>query len=173
MNIPHQSHCLSGRSGLYGFCNAAVCSATAPRAATSTRAPAAAPWLWHFEEKQAKRITPSPQGRWLQVEQGRVWLTESLPRGQASDHWLAGGERLYLPAGSAWVAQGFESARASLLQAPPRFARAFTGLGAAFAWFGFLGGVVLPALAASAACSAQRAQGCIKAGESRASSGAV
>jgi Protein of unknown function (DUF2917) len=123
--------------------------------------PAAPPWQWALEAERALPIAPARQGRWLQVEQGRVWLTETQRQGQAQDQWLLRGERLFLPAGSAWVAEGFGGARVSVFQAPPRAAGRF------------LGTLVLLARAASAACSAKRAQGCIKAGESRASSGAV
>jgi Protein of unknown function (DUF2917) len=124
-----------------------------------TPAQAAAPWRWEFESAPARPIAPSRQGRWLQVEEGRVWLTETRRRGQAADLWLVRGERLFLAAGSAWVAEGFGGAQVSVFQAPPRAASRFFG--------------ALLARAASAACSAKRAQGCIRAGESRASSGTV
>ena len=82
-------------------------------------APATAPWEWPLKEGEVRRIAPAPVARWLDVAAGRVWLTPTRRDDLAVDHWLAAGERLPLPAGSAWVLEAWPSARVALHQAPP------------------------------------------------------
>ncbi len=133
---------------------------------------ASAPWFWRFADDEVRILTAERADRWLQVKGGSLWLTQTLREGSAEDHWLEQGEQLWLPAGSTWVAQGFDGAQVVLLQEPLQpagFARFLRGTVFASGWA--LAG--LAARAANAACKAKRAQGCIKAGESMASSGTV
>lgn len=79
----------------------------------------ATPWLWRLDSRRAQRLAATPALRWLAVEQGRVWLTRSQRALQpAEDVWLSAGERLPLPPGSDWVAEGWPEARVVVLQAP-------------------------------------------------------
>lgn len=80
---------------------------------------AATPWEWPLSPGEVRRIEPAPVPRWLDVAAGRVWLTPTRDDDRAVDHWLAAGERLALPAGSAWVLEAWPSARVALHQAPP------------------------------------------------------
>lgn len=97
-----------------------------PIAMTNDHDPSArAPWQWRLTSRSARRLAPAPAMRWLAVEQGRVWLTRSQPcldAGQDSDQdvWLAAGDRLPLPPGSEWVAEGWPEAQVVVLQAPDR-----------------------------------------------------
>ena len=79
----------------------------------------AAPWQWRLEARRARRLPAAPVTRWLAVEEGRVWLTRSQQAGPwlPEDVWLRAGERLPLPAGSEWVAEGWPEARIVLMQA--------------------------------------------------------
>jgi hypothetical protein len=72
------------------------------------------------------RIDKSPVGRWLHVRHGRVWLTRTLARGQATDLWLSAGECCALPAGSEWLLEADRAAAVQLLQAWPAAHRAAT-----------------------------------------------
>lgn len=107
------------------------------------------------------------------VLRGRVWLTRDAGPGEDSDHVLAPGDSLVVADGQAVVAEAWGHGevatlrwqpRTSVLQRLPRAGLA----GAFFAAFG-----ALAARPRSAASSASRAQGCITAGDSIASSGAV
>lgn len=80
---------------------------------------AATPWEWPLAPGEVRRIEPAPVARWIDVADGRVWLTPTRDDDLAVDHWLAAGERLALPAGSAWVLEAWPSARVALHQAPP------------------------------------------------------
>ena len=110
----------------------------------------------------------------ITVLRGRVWLTADAGPGEDSDRVLRAGDSLCIDQGQTAVAEAWgrgEGAslrwqpRAPVLQRLPR-----TGLAGAFfaAAFG-----AFAARARSAASSASRAQGCIKAGDSIASSGAL
>lgn len=77
------------------------------------------PWEWPLAEGQAHRIDAAPVARWLDVATGRVWLTPTRSDDRAGDHWLAAGERLALPAGSAWVVEAWPAARVALHWVPP------------------------------------------------------
>ena len=61
----------------------------------------AQPWEWPLRTGEVRRIEPAPVMRWLDVSAGRV------------------GDRLALPAGSAWVLEAWPSARVALHLAPP------------------------------------------------------
>ena len=86
--------------------------------AMNERHQSAAPWAWQLAEREAATLAPQPVPRWLQVEEGCVWLTPLRAQAHSPDVWLQAGERLELPAGSAWVLQAWPQARMSLL-APP------------------------------------------------------
>ena len=77
-----------------------------------------APWAWQLAEREAATLASQSVPRWLQVEEGCVWLTPLHAHAHSPDVWLQAGERLELPAGSAWVLQAWPQARMSLL-APP------------------------------------------------------
>lgn len=128
-----------------------------------------APWQWSLLPRQARRLPAAPDGRWLRVDSGCAWLTcDGAGPHDGADHWLLAGQRLWLPPGSAWVAEGWPQARVSLLQAPQadRGQRA-RGLR------GALDAAGLALAAFSAAWTARRAQGCISTGDSMASGGTV
>lgn len=77
------------------------------------------PWQWRLSSRQVQRLRAAPAPRWLAVEEGRVWLTRSqqaLEPGE--DVWLSAGQRLPLPAGSEWVAEGWPEARVVVLESP-------------------------------------------------------
>ena len=79
----------------------------------------ASPWQWQLSSRHARRVQASARPRWLAVEQGRVWVTRSQHALQpAEDLWLQAGERLPLPPGSEWVAEGWPEARVVVLEAP-------------------------------------------------------
>lgn len=82
------------------------------------------PWLWRLTPRTASRLAPAPRPRWLRVRQGRVWLTRSgrpgaRPAGPGEDIWLGPDERIALPAGSEWVAEGWPEASIELLESAP------------------------------------------------------
>ena len=110
----------------------------------------------------------------LTVLEGRVWLTRDSDLG---DHRIEAGERLRLGVGDNAVIEPWDVGQAVSLQWKPRrqgfFGAALAEPLRALAWaLGALAGG-FSALARSAAASASRAQGCISAGDSMASSGAV
>ena len=125
---------------------------------------------------------------WIQVEAGMVWLTRD---GGGLDHVLSPGERLWLGRGEAAVIEPWQRDqvaslrwdRAERAEAAPmaQVAQASRGLGLALAGglarslAGALRGAAgrLLLAARSAEAMANRAQGCISAGDSMASSGAV
>jgi hypothetical protein len=77
------------------------------------------PWAWQLARGRARRLRAEPRLRWLAVQRGRVWLTCSEGSADRSqDIWLHPGERVALPAGSEWVAEGWPEAEVLLLQAP-------------------------------------------------------
>lgn len=77
------------------------------------------PWQWRLDSRRAQRLAPAPALRWLAVEEGRVWLTRSQRSLQPpEDLWLSAGDRVPLPPGSDWVAEGWPEARVVVLQAP-------------------------------------------------------
>jgi len=80
---------------------------------------AARPWEWPLAPGEVRRIEASAVTRWLDVSAGRVWLTPTRDDDLAQDHWLGRGDRLALPAGSAWVLEAWPSARVALHQAAP------------------------------------------------------
>jgi hypothetical protein len=80
------------------------------------------PWAWGLAPGQATTLVAEPEPRWLRVEEGCVWVTRRDGSGQADDIWLRAGQSLALPAGTAWVIEGWPHARlALLLQAPAGF----------------------------------------------------
>ena len=80
-----------------------------------------APWQWRLSSRCVRTLRAAPALRWLAVEEGRVWLTRSQQALEAGeDLWLSAGQRMPLPAGSEWVAEGWPDARVVVLEAPQR-----------------------------------------------------
>ena len=100
----------------------------------------------------------------LTVLRGRIWLTERCGPGDDGDRVLSSGDSLRLADAAAVVVESWRRGEGAVLRWQPRVQRAgLTGLAAGF----------FAALARRAASSASRAQGCMSAGDSIASSGAV
>ena len=137
--------------------------------------------------RQALRLDSQRAG-WLQVQQGRVWLTCD---GGGPDHVLGAGERLWLGRGQRWVLEPWRADQPAVLcweagagvAAQPltaplaRPAGAGTA-GAAPAWAALARGLRglaagFAAAARSAEARASRAQGAIAPGLSSACSGTV
>src|SRR5690349_4607532 len=78
--------------------------------------------VWTLAQGQARRLAGSRQTRWLRVLEGELWLTRTLrtDQGQPADDdlWLRAGERLALPPGVEFVAEGWRDSRFELLLAP-------------------------------------------------------
>lgn len=75
---------------------------------------------WRLAPGVSRRLTIGPGPRWLQVADGRLWLTVTGGGGaMGQDHWLAAGEALRLDSGTEVVleASGGE-ARFELLVSP-------------------------------------------------------
>lgn len=100
----------------------------------------------------------------LTVLRGRVWLTGPCGEGDGNDRVLSPGDSLRLTEAQGAVIESWRRGEGAELRWQPRVQRA--GL-AGFA------GAFFAVLARTAASSASRAQGCISAGDSMASSGAV
>jgi hypothetical protein len=69
---------------------------------------------------QAARLAVGARPRCLKVTAGRVWLTRSGAGPEGDDVWLSAGERMALPAGTEWVAEGWPEAQAELVGEAPR-----------------------------------------------------
>lgn len=120
----------------------------------------------------------APQAAWLVARAGALWVTRS---GDLDDHVLARGERLAVRAGDDLVLQAWRQDEPAVWDWQPitqpaaqRLDRALPAWAwgrAARALRGAAEG--LAALARSAADKACRAQGCIRAGDSMASAGAL
>lgn len=100
----------------------------------------------------------------LSVLRGRVWLTGRCGPGDDSDRVLSPGDSLRLSDAAGAVVESWRRGEGAELRWQPRAQR--PGLA-------FFAGAFFAALARTAASSASRAQGCISAGDSIASSGAV
>jgi len=120
----------------------------------------------------------APRQAWLVAREGALWVTRS---GDPEDHVLARGERLAVARGDDLVLQAWRRDQPAVWDWQPRTAPAGHGLRRelpAWAWARAaraLRGAAegLAALARHAADRACRAQGCIKAGDSIASAGAL
>ena len=77
-----------------------------------------APWAWRLAPRQAITLAAEAADRWLLVNDGQVWLTQTDRGELADDIWLNAGESLRLPAGSTWV-QAWPQASLSLIQQAP------------------------------------------------------
>jgi hypothetical protein len=121
----------------------------------------------------------------LTVLDGRVWLTR---HGDPDDHVLGRGARIAIDWAERAVVESWERDRAAIVQWRPVeqrvsaqaqvqvFAAGLRGLAALAAGIAFVfarAEAGFAALARNAASSARRAQGCINAGDSIASSGAL
>jgi hypothetical protein len=85
----------------------------------SQRSHSAAAPVWTLARRQVRRLAATRQTRWLRVLEGELWLTPSSTAGRASeDMWLRAGQRLELPAGVEFVAEGWRDSRFELLLAP-------------------------------------------------------
>jgi hypothetical protein len=99
------------------------------------------PWAWLLAPGQATTLAAEPVARWLRVEEGCVWVTRrdgGQLQNPADDIWLRAGQSLALPAGTAWVIEGWPQARlALLLQAPAGSSSAFSrgGRAQALPWW--------------------------------------
>lgn len=82
-----------------------------------------APWTWPLEPRQVRTLPAAGLPRWLRVDAGCVWVTQSRSDAPAEDLWLQAGESLALPAGTAWVVEAWPRTQLSLLQAAPVFSR--------------------------------------------------
>lgn len=121
----------------------------------------------------------APRAAWVQARDGLLWVTRS---GDLEDHLLRAGERLPVRRGDDLVLQSWRRDQPAVWDWQPRYRdearlRGLPGW-AARPVASFLRGAarVLDGLAArarSAAASASRPQGCIAAGESIASAGAL
>jgi len=117
---------------------------------------------WVLQGGRAQRVGQGAGE--LRVVEGRVWVTG---QGDGEDHVLSPGECLSLPDAGAVVVEAWDRGQGAVVRWQPRHS-----------WlqaFGLRGLVAtaFAALARKAASSASRAQGCISAGDSMASSGAV
>ncbi len=99
----------------------------------------------------------------LTVLRGRVWLTGCQGPGGDSDRVLAPGDSLSLADARGTVVEPWQPGEGAVLRWQPCVQRFFAGWRGAF----------FATLARRAASSASRAQGCISAGDSIASSGAL
>lgn len=113
----------------------------------------------------------TPRAGALRLVAGRAWVT--LDDGQ--DHvLLAPGQALALPRGARVVAEAWQRTEGATLAWQPQPRRGWRGLAAALAARALRGAAgALAAWARSAEAMARRSQGCMAAGESMASSGAV
>ena len=122
--------------------------------------------LWSVSQGTARSLDIGPGARELRVTRGSLWLTgQGTAREPAQDLWLEEGQSVCLPSGSRIVVEGYAGAQFQLL-VPPCDTRSAGHFFAAFLC-GFL------TRARSAAATASRAQGCISAGDSIVSSGAL
>lgn len=131
----------------------------------------------HFDS--ARRLHLRRAG-WIQVEAGTIWLTRD---GGGVDHVLSPGERLWLGSGESAVIEPWQRDEAVRLswdtragadqrrRGPAVALAAAVARGLAAGLRGVAGRLLLAARSAEA--MANRAQGCIRAGDSMASSGAV
>ena len=110
----------------------------------------------------------------LSVVQGRVWLTRD---GDLGDHRIEPGQRVRLSVAENAVIESWDRGHAVIVRWSPRRQTFFGALLAEpLRGLAFVAGRAAGAFAAharSAAASASRAQGCISAGDSMASSGAL
>lgn len=87
----------------------------------------AAPWLTRLGPGQVLSLPAQGGPRWLQVEQGCLWVTAARQSGPCvpaeADIWLQAGESLPMAAHSAWVVQAWPSAQVLIAQAAPTGAR--------------------------------------------------
>ena len=138
-----------------------------------------------FSNACAGRLSAAQPRRWrvaragvLQVQDGPLWLTRD---GDPDDHVLQPGDHLHLRAGERITVSAWRAAQAAAWQWRPdrvesagqRFGRTLVFLAAGALDRLARGLEGWAALARTAAASASRAHGCISAGDSMASSGAL
>ncbi len=110
----------------------------------------------------------------ITILRGRVWLTTDAGPGDDSDRVLSPGDSFAVADGQVVVAEAWGHGEAASLRWQPRrtVRQRLPRAGLAGAFFAAAFGA-FAARPRSAASTASRAQGCIKAGDSIASSGAV
>ena len=125
-----------------------------------------------IDARHAMRL--SRLGGELSVVQGRVWLTRACDLG---DHLVEPGQRVRLGVAENAVIESWDREQAVVVRWHPRRQAFFGALLAeplrALAFVAGRAAEGFAAVARSAAASASRAQGCISAGDSMASSGAL
>lgn len=77
------------------------------------------PGLWVMPAGRAQVLPAAESLRWLVVDSGRVWLTEQRDDRPSVDVVVSAGQRCLLPPDSTWIVEGWPSAAARLLEAPP------------------------------------------------------
>lgn len=130
--------------------------------------------VWQLAPGRSSTLAAASVARWLQVSEGRLWVTTGGQLGGAvpDDAWVLPGQVLEVPAGVSAVLEGWPKASFQLLEAAPAARPQTLPLRAA----GRLAGGFLADLAAralNAASSASLAQGSIRGGDSMASCGGV
>jgi len=88
--------------------------------ACAQAAPGHCPWDWPLPAGRATVLPEASAARWLVVHSGRVWLTGLDTRRQAQDIWLDAGAHHPLPAGTAWLLEGWPDACVGVLLAAPQ-----------------------------------------------------
>ena len=77
------------------------------------------PGLWVLPHGKAQVLPAAECLRWLVVDAGRVWMTEQRDDRPSVDVVVSAGQRCLLPPDSTWIVEGWPSASARLLEAPP------------------------------------------------------
>jgi hypothetical protein len=77
------------------------------------------PGLWVLPAGRAQVLPAAESLRWLVVDAGRVWMTEQRDDRPSVDVVVSAGQRCLLPPDSTWIVEGWPSASARLLEAPP------------------------------------------------------
>lgn len=77
--------------------------------------------VWHLAPGRARGLPAVRRVRWLEVVEGRLWLTACGRFGRSipDDAWILPGQALEIPAGVAVVVEGWPEARFKLLEAVP------------------------------------------------------
>lgn len=78
------------------------------------------PGLWVLPAGRAQVLPAAESLRWLVVDAGRVWMTEQRDDRPSVDVVVTAGQRCLLPPDSTWIVEGWPSAAARLLEAPPQ-----------------------------------------------------
>lgn len=76
--------------------------------------------MWRLAPGQTVQLAPARGARWLRLREGQLWVTaDGRPDAPPpEDWWLAPGDSLRLPAGTAVLAEGWPAASFELLEEP-------------------------------------------------------